>query len=139
MGSFAASVAPTRRGTVCGLLDDPRRRGHDVKVFLDDRRDPPDDTWVLVKTPQEVFELLATGTVTCLSLDHDLSLFENGVEIDGYSVLAHIERAIALDEIDYPIPKLTVHSGNPPAHERMQRAITAIYDLARRKGLRVHE
>jgi hypothetical protein len=52
-------------------------------------------------------------------------------------VLEHVERALALDELNFPIPKLAVHSANPPAHERMERAINAIYDLAERKGIGV--
>lgn len=108
-----------------------------MRIFLDDRRSPPDETWVLVRTPDEVIRLLETGEVTELSLDHDLAVFDGEREIDGYSVLTFIERAVALDEITFPIPKLSVHSGNPPAHERMQNAIDAIYRLAERKAVRV--
>jgi hypothetical protein len=109
-----------------------------MRVFLDDRRQPPDETWKLVRHPDEVIALLETGEVAELSLDHDLSLSdEDGTEVDGYSVLTYIERAIAVDEINFPVPKLSVHSGNPPAHERMQKAIDAIYRIARRKGLAV--
>ena len=34
-----------------------------MRVFLDDRRVPPDDSWVLVATPAEAIALLETGEV----------------------------------------------------------------------------
>src|SRR5439155_2676500 len=45
-----------------------------MKVWLDDRRSPyPDpDSWTWVRTPAEAIELLKTGEVTEISLDHDL-------------------------------------------------------------------
>jgi Cyclic-phosphate processing Receiver domain len=68
-----------------------------VKVWLDDRRPPYPDpkTWVWVKTPAEAIELLQTGTVTELSLDHDLGLTDGEREVTGYDVVTWIERAVA--------------------------------------------
>ena len=34
-----------------------------MKVFLDDRRPAPNDTWVLVKTPSAAISLLESGEV----------------------------------------------------------------------------
>jgi hypothetical protein len=47
-----------------------------VKVYLDDRRPAPDDSWTLVATPEEAVELLKTGGVTEISLDYDLGLWD---------------------------------------------------------------
>jgi hypothetical protein len=96
-----------------------------MKVWLDDRRPAPDPTWLHVTTPAQVIDLLETGEVTELSLDHDLALFEDDREITGYAVLAWLEEQVVVNGFTPP-PLLTVHSANPPAHERMQRAIDAI-------------
>jgi hypothetical protein len=47
-----------------------------MRVWLDDRRPPPDGEWAWVKTPEEAIELLATGEVSEISLDHDLGLLD---------------------------------------------------------------
>jgi hypothetical protein len=96
-----------------------------MKVWLDDRRDPPDGDWVWVTTPAEAIHLLAAGDIEELSLDHDLGLIdEGGREQTGYDVLLWIEEQVATAGL-VP-PRLVVHSANPPAHERMQRAIDAV-------------
>jgi Cyclic-phosphate processing Receiver domain len=78
-----------------------------------------------VKTPQQTIDLLQDGGVSEVSLDHDLGLpDETGREQTGYDVLVWLEEQVAVH--GFQSPKLTVHSANPPAHERMQRAIEAI-------------
>ena len=54
-----------------------------MKVYLDDERAAPAG-WVDVRWPEEVIELLKTGNVTELSLDHDLGDDGHGT---GYDVL----------------------------------------------------
>src|SRR5512132_2943655 len=44
-----------------------------MKVWLDDERSAPAG-WVRVRTPEETIELLRSGAVEELSLDHDLGL-----------------------------------------------------------------
>jgi hypothetical protein len=44
-----------------------------MKVYLDDERPVPDG-WIGCKTPSEAIELLKTGQVETISLDHDLGL-----------------------------------------------------------------
>ncbi len=48
-----------------------------MKVYLDDERIAPDG-WRQVRWPEEVIELLETGEVTELSLDHDLGDDDHG-------------------------------------------------------------
>src|SRR5438309_1594271 len=43
-----------------------------MKLWLDDIRPTPDDTWTWAKTVPEAIDLLKTGEVTYASLDHDL-------------------------------------------------------------------
>jgi hypothetical protein len=94
-----------------------------MKVFLDDRREAPDASWTLVRTPAEAIALLESGEVTEISFDHDLD-FEDGQELCGYDVLVWIEERVALHGFDPP--RMSVHSANPPGHERLLRGIEAI-------------
>lgn len=43
-----------------------------MNLYLDDVRDPPDDSWTLVRTAEEARTIIASGVVECASLDHDL-------------------------------------------------------------------
>ena len=94
-----------------------------MKVFLDDERPVPDG-WVLVRWPDEVIELLRTGTVTHLSLDHDLGDDERGT---GYDVVLWIEEVVATS--DYIPPQVMVHSANSSARQKMQAGIANIQKL----------
>jgi hypothetical protein len=58
-----------------------------MKVYLDDERPCPDG-WVVARWPEEVIELLKTGQVTHLSLDHDLGDDYRGT---GYDVITWID------------------------------------------------
>jgi hypothetical protein len=100
-----------------------------VRVFLDDVRDAPAG-WVRTQTPEETIELLATGEVTELSLDHDLGLDTPEAERTGYTVLAWLEREIGEGRWTFPLPGFTIHSANPPGVIRMQRAIDSIHRLS---------
>ncbi len=48
-----------------------------MKVYLDDERTTPEG-WYRVYWPDEAIELLKTGTVTNISLDHDLGDDDRG-------------------------------------------------------------
>jgi len=43
-----------------------------MKVWLDDLRPTPDDTWTAVTTPAAAIALLKSGKVEVISFDHDL-------------------------------------------------------------------
>lgn len=96
-----------------------------MKVFLDDEREAPPG-WLRAFWPNEVIQLLQTGEVTEVSLDHDLGNDEHGT---GYDVLLWIEQEVALNR--FVPPKMHVHSANTSAREKMESAIDAI--------LRLHE
>lgn len=93
-----------------------------MKVYLDDERKAPSG-WKLVKTPKEVINLLKTGKVTELSLDHDLG---DDVNIGtGYDVLLWIEKQVYTK--NFKAPKLIkVHSANVSARTKMEQAIKSI-------------
>src|SRR5436305_788448 len=104
-----------------------------MRVWLDDRRSPRDPEWVWVKTPEETIELLQTGQVRELSLDHDLGLFADDREETGMTVLLWIEEKVALEGF-VPPPVMCAHSANASAAPRMEQAIDAIYRLQEQRG-----
>lgn len=91
-----------------------------MKVFLDDSRDTPEG-WTRTYCPAATIELLKTGLVSELSLDHDLGDDSHGT---GYDVLLWIEREVVLHSFRPPIIK--VHSSNPSARKKMELAIQRI-------------
>ena len=92
-----------------------------MKVFLDDERDTPAG-WVRTYWPEEVIELLKSGNVTEVSLDHDLGDDAHGT---GYSVLLWIEEQVVINGMRPPV--LLVHSANSSARQKMEAAIASIY------------
>lgn len=99
-----------------------------MKVFLDDERETPPG-WVRTYWPSEVIALLEAGHVDELSLDHDLGDDERGT---GYDVIVWIEEAVALR--DFVPPRITVHSANTSAVERMKAGVASIEKLARERS-----
>lgn len=93
-----------------------------MKVYLDDERKTPDG-WVRVFWPDEAIELLETGEVEEISLDHDLGDDDRGT---GYDVVLWIEEAVATR--GFVPPKMVVHSANSSAREKMELGIRSIMD-----------
>ena len=97
-----------------------------MRVFLDDERITPAG-WIRVYWTSEAIALLKTGAVEELSLDHDLGDDERGT---GYDVVLWIEEAVALHQ--FIPPKMTVHSANTSARDKMLAGIRAIELLSAR-------
>ena len=96
-----------------------------MKVYLDDERITPEG-WVRVYWPEEAIELLKTGKVVEISLDHDLGNDEKGT---GYDVVLWIEESVITDNFKPPVIK--VHSANSSAREKMELGIQSIIKHAR--------
>lgn len=94
------------------------------RVYLDDERVTPDG-WTRTYWPDEVIASLKTGQVRELSLDHDLGDDERGT---GYDVVLWIEEAVALE--GFAPPKISVHSANSSARDKMLSGIRSIEKLA---------
>ncbi|CAN5838575.1 hypothetical protein BH18ACT13_BH18ACT13_05890 [soil metagenome] len=101
-----------------------------MRVWLDDLREAPAG-WVRVTRPEEAIELLRTGEVDAISLDHDLGLLDGERELTGYDVVTWIERAVATEGF-VPLATIRVHSANASAAPKMERGIEAIRRLAGR-------
>ena len=95
-----------------------------MRVFLDDMRPAPAG-WHLVTRAGDAIGLLKTWRGSEISLDHDLGDDERGT---GYDVLLWVEEAVATRE--FVPPEMHVHSANPPARLKMERAIDRILRFA---------
>jgi len=103
-----------------------------MRVFLDDVRPTPEG-WERCYTPEEVIDLLRSGRVTRISLDHDLGLLDQKREVTGYDVVTWIEQAVA-NEGFAPPARIRVHSANVSAAPKMERGIESIRRLAARRN-----
>lgn len=98
-----------------------------MKVFLDDLRATPAG-WVRCYWPSEVIELLKTGKVKEVSLDHDLGDDRKGT---GYDVIKWIEKQVA--NTDFVPPSIRIHTANPVAMDKMLAGAEAIYRMYKMK------
>lgn len=101
-----------------------------MRLFLDDERHPPDG-WNLVRTADEAIAALQQGIVERVSLDHDL-----GEGKTGYDVLLWLEQAV-LENPEFPVPEIFIHSANPVGCRRMEAAKRSILRLACQEMVRV--
>jgi len=83
---------------------------------------------VRVYWPDEAIALLESGAVEELSLDHDLGDDERGT---GYDVVLWLEEAVALR--GFKPPRISVHSANSSARDKMIAGIQSIERMAQRK------
>jgi hypothetical protein len=93
-----------------------------MKVFLDDVREAPEG-WLLVRNVEQTLEILKSGEVSELSLDHDLGETET-----GYEVVTWIEEMVGLFGF-MPPRVIKVHSANPVGRKRMEQGIASIRKL----------
>ena len=109
----------------------------EVRVWLDDDlvdRAAPDG-WTQVTTAREAIDLLLTGNVVELSLDHDLGddeRFGRGVDVVDFIVTEHEVNRRDL----WPRDGIGLHTANPAGRETMARTIRS---YAEKAGLHVSE
>jgi len=87
------------------------------KLFLDDLRDPPDDTWVVVRNYSEFVDTITRmGIPKTVSFDHDLADFDvkgKGIVLAKWEEKTGMDCAKWLVDNDIVLPHYTVHSANP--------------------------
>ena len=95
-----------------------------MRVWLDDIREPPEG-WTWVKTAPECIELLKTGQVTHISLDHDLGTDHCVSPNNGYDVAKWIEEAAYNKSI--PMISCRLHTQNAVGRKSMASALQNAY------------
>jgi endogenous inhibitor of DNA gyrase (YacG/DUF329 family) len=109
-----------------------------MNLYLDDVRNPPDDSWTLVRTAEEARAIIASGVVECASLDHDLGEcdecaaksttpglfypFSCRHRMTGYDLVKWMA-----EEGQWPAKKPMVHSANPVGRANMVATIERYY------------
>lgn len=103
-----------------------------IKLFLDDIRNPPDDTWTVARTAEEAQRLLSEQDVDMASLDHDLGECSDCAAKRGYEdprfTCPHRMNGYRLtlwmaETGHWPRQKPTVHSANPVGAANMRATI----------------
>lgn len=101
-----------------------------MKIYLDDIRNPPDSSWLVVRSVEAFKEriLSAPIPITELSLDHDL-----GDKVpDGYDATKwFVELVMDNEEIAQNLKVVIAHSDNTPGREN----IAAYFESARAHGI----
>ena len=100
-----------------------------IKLWLDDIRDPSlfeHIGWLWAKTAEDAIRVLATGRVTDVSLDHDLTIAQtmgnDDNEKTGYTVACWMEESSV-----WP-GRVKCHSQNPAGKARIQQVIDRHYN-----------
>ncbi len=81
------------------------------RLFLDDVRAPPDESWDVVRSFDEFVRFIETnGMPDEISFDHDL----------GDGVPSGMDCAKWLVETERPLLRFAVHSANPPGRANIE-------------------
>lgn len=101
------------------------------KLWLDDVRKPPDDTWTWVKSYDEAVQAVEDKWFFLMSLDHDLGMevieeMENGIAVarelekpTGYDFACYIELRVHMGDMLPPMVMVS-HSANPNGKVRIE-------------------
>ena len=88
------------------------------KLYVDDLRQPPDESWVVARSFHHAIVELETGQYHTVSLDHDLASFYGYHEMTGRDILNWL---IARKIDGKSVPSVvTCHSANPVAQDTME-------------------
>ena len=83
-----------------------------MKLFVDDLRDPPDQTWVVARSSEIALKMCSSVWPRELALDHDLG----GED----TVMIFLKGLYELWDGKRPIPSWNVHSGNPVGKKNIE-------------------
>lgn len=98
-----------------------------MKIWHDDIRRPPDETWEWARTNEEAEILLLAADIEEISLDHDLGLHNHDPDVpDADMQMGWDQENDGFDLVKWIcenklIPaKVTIHSWNPVGAEKMR-------------------
>ena len=83
-----------------------------MKLWIDDFRDAPDDSWTEVRKVEEAIRLAAHFSWDVISIDHDI---ENRPDDETFKPVAYFigQKAEFWRQFNKHVPKVIVHSDNP--------------------------
>jgi len=91
------------------------------KLFLDDIRNPEDDSWDIVRSYDEFVDyILKNGIPDVISFDHDLGRFDYEEEKTGYDC-AKFLAIYAMDNNHMNFINTRVHSQNPVGRKNIEK------------------
>ena len=93
----------------------------EIKLFIDDIRDPLDNSWVIIRDPEIAINIISTTSIDVISLDHDLGEGKK----TGYDIIKRIEEKCYKDNSFIP-PKISIHSANPVGRANIEAALKSI-------------
>lgn len=96
-----------------------------MKLYLDDERTTPEG-WCRAFTAKECINILNTGEVTVVSLDHDL-----GTKQTGMTVLDWIAEQVHCHDFDPP--EILIHTANVAAKGPMIMTVKGIQKFIKEK------
>jgi hypothetical protein len=112
-----------------------------MKVFVDDVRYPPDDSWNLVRTVTEAIRILdGVVYVDELSLDHDIQCFGPpdlpGSIHTSNETYEPVARYVAAMPVERRPKRVIIHTANPGAATNMMKILEGrVEKLERRMAM----
>lgn len=99
-----------------------------LKIFLDDVRPLPDDSWILIRETDIPMFIHLARHADVISMDHDLGESAwNGMT--GYDVLKVLEKEVYEQGLysGRGCPEFRIHSANPVGRQNMEARIASIH------------
>jgi hypothetical protein len=91
------------------------------KMFIDDKRFPVDDSWVIVRSSEEAIQYVKdNGMPIYISFDHDLGGDDTAIKFIWWMIDSFIDEEINISH-DF---NFYVHSQNPIGAENIRKLMT---------------
>ena len=97
-----------------------------IKLWVDDIRLAPDNTWDCARSFHEAIVKLETNNYETVSLDHDLGSFYGNREMSGYDIMSWLV-ARKVDGTQHVPVNVFVHSANPVGVANIQSLIDKFF------------
>lgn len=94
-----------------------------MKIFLDDRREPPAG-WFKATHPNEVILHVLQGEAAIIDLAYHLG---NDMKYTGLTALKWLQNEIVEGRIPIRVPEIRIHTDDPVAKEIMEGVRSRIY------------
>ncbi len=102
-----------------------------MKLWLDETRPPPDESWVHVKTVYAAMKALECGEVATVSFGYDFgteSQRKKGEVLTGFDAVSWMEYMYRAEHM--PIPEeMYCHSANPEGRARIEKVIALLREF----------